>query len=785
LLAIAGSRPGIGAATTGKVRVRNGGLRLIGLVLALLLAPAAIVGAAAADPTDVVVRTGEHADRSRIVFDWTIAVSASVEDGQTGQLIVAFDRPASFDLTKASLKHLTRIAAIEPVDGRAAVRITLRGQHGYKLADVDGKVVLDILDDTATTEAPVKSAPQGQSAVSTKTATVSPPVDAAAVSRPSGATAEGVSRPIAASSATVAPAGRLDTGPSFLALRQPVRAPVVVPPPPPDEPVPDPLFDPQAWRGDGGFAEARAALPKLVGTDPRDSGAVLKLAQFYFAWRHADEALSALDTLERVDPKRAARIDVLALADAARIMARRRPMTAGVFERPNLRDRPEVQLWRGAAAAMAGQFDKALPAFQAGKPALTRYTPDFQAFFSLLAMRASLDQKAIDAAQSYQAVAEAAQPRDEEGAMLEALTGVLLAAQGHADDARWQLRKVIYSPALRAQILARLALIRLDRDAGKLTDDDAIGALEQIYYAWEGDSLQLDAIDQLVPLLIAGKQYDKAFEVIAVAQKEFPNEARTAALGERARGLYRSLMTDDGPTAPDALATVALFDAHRDLLPGGAEGIAIQRRLAKRLAQLDLVAPAARILQDTLKSAPADQQAEIAMDTADLLMDAGDADGALKTLDASKSDAVSAALADRRAQLEAQALADSGQDIAALAALGTAAGAGDDRTRADVYWRNGEWELAAKDYLAAVHLGDADAPVTGADADHDAHLILRATAALLLAGKRADVAALHDKYGPALAKSTVAAVFDKLTKADAGVEVLAQPDVSAEIVKLD
>jgi hypothetical protein len=55
----------------------------------------------------------------------------------------------------------------------------------------------------------------------------------------------------------------------------------------------------------------------------------------------------------------------------------------------------------------------------------------------------------------------------------------------------------------------------------------------------------------------------------------------------------------------------------------------------------------------------------------------------------------------------------------------------------------------------------------------------------LLADKRMEVAAVRQKYGPVLAKSTVAAVFDKITAPTAGIEVLALPEVSAEIVKAD
>jgi hypothetical protein len=743
-----------------RARVRYGSL-LLGFIWALILVPALVW--AAGDAPAVAVRTGEHPDRSRIVFDWSGAVGATVDASQAGQLVVAFDRPAGFDLSKASLKHLSRVAALEAVAGKSAVRITLRGAHGYKLSDVNGKVVLDILDDPGATPALKTQTKPAKTKTSSKNAAASPP--------PQGSAANG------------RPGQAPDAAPPFLAVREPAMeaAQAQVPVPAPSEPVPDPLFDPQTWHGGGTFGEAAAALPKVIGSDPKDAGAMLKLAQFYFAWRRGDEALSALDLLPALDPKLAKRIDVQALAEASRILARRPRAMTGLFDRPYLREKPEVQLWRGAAAATAGRVADAFQAFEAGKPALAGYPPEFQAFFSLLALEASLDRDALSAAESYRAVAEAAQPRDEEAGMLEALTGRLLAAEHRTDEARQHLQRALRSPALRPQILAQLALVRLDRDAGKLADDAAITALEQVYYSWEGDALQLDAIDQLAPLLIATKKYDKAFALIAAAQRQFPNEARTVALAKRAHDLYRQLMTATGPDALDPVATAALFDAHRELLPGGPQGIAIQQALAKRLAQLDLVEPASRILDDALKAAPADQQAAIATDIADLRLAAGDTDGALKALDSSKGATVPAKLVDRRAQLQAQALADSGHDIEALAAVGTAAAPADDHARADLYWRNGEWELAAKDYLAAAGAPGKDGTV----GDRDAHLILRATAALMLAGKTADIAAIHDKYGAALAKSPVAAVFDKLTKAEAGVEVLAQPDVSAEIVKLD
>src|SRR5262249_32880398 len=206
----------------------------------------------------------------------------------------------------------------------------------------------------------------------------------------------------------------------------------------------------------------------------------------------------------------------------------------------------------------------------------------FRAFCAWRAWGRALARGAPPAGESSRPGAEAAEPRAEGAGMREGLPGPLVAAEHRTDEARRHLQIALRSPALRPQILARLALVRLERDAGKLADDAAIAALEQVYYSWEGDALQLDAIDQLAPLLIATKQYDKAFAVIAAAEKQFPKEPRTVALANRAHDLYRQLMTATGPDALDPVATAALFDAHRELLPSGPQGIAIQRALAKR-----------------------------------------------------------------------------------------------------------------------------------------------------------------------------------------------------------
>ena len=227
---------------------------------------------------------------------------------------------------------------------------------------------------------------------------------------------------------------------------------------------------------------------------------------------------------------------------------------------------------------------------------------------------------------------------------------------------------------MKPQIIARLALIGLDRTDGKLTAEAALTALEQLYYSWEGDGLQLDILERLTALLIEQKRYDDAFDAIGAAKQRFPDEPRVARMSTDARALFRSLMLGTASDTLDPIGAVALHDAHPELMPDGADAAAITRGLADRLASLDLIEPATRLYDEAMQDAPAVERAEIGAKLAGLRLAAGDNAGAVKALDATYTDGLPAATQAHRADERAKALARSGDRMAALAALGGDAG---------------------------------------------------------------------------------------------------------------
>jgi hypothetical protein len=91
----------------------------------------------------VVVRTGEHPGYSRIVFDWLETVEYQVRR-EDGHVIVAFDRQATFDLSR--LRPVRWIGSIVPEDPREASLVRLGVDEAARLRHlrVGPKVVVDV-----------------------------------------------------------------------------------------------------------------------------------------------------------------------------------------------------------------------------------------------------------------------------------------------------------------------------------------------------------------------------------------------------------------------------------------------------------------------------------------------------------------------------------------------------------------------------------------------------------------------------------------------------------------
>ena len=97
------------------------------------------------------VRGGEHADYSRIVFDWSSSVGYDVEqDG--GRIRIVFDVPANADFTRAAPANLSRVDTLRQTEEPGGMVVTVAVPSDSRLRHFRSgpKVVLDILEGDGT-----------------------------------------------------------------------------------------------------------------------------------------------------------------------------------------------------------------------------------------------------------------------------------------------------------------------------------------------------------------------------------------------------------------------------------------------------------------------------------------------------------------------------------------------------------------------------------------------------------------------------------------------------------
>ena len=115
------------------------------------------------DSRKVGVRVGEHAEYTRVVFDWTRSVEYDVKR-EGDFVIVSFNAPGAIDLSRLTSGRTPRISGAETqTDSHgSSVRLSVQGDNRLRHFRSGTKVVLDVLDAPRTTA----SREQGTSAES-------------------------------------------------------------------------------------------------------------------------------------------------------------------------------------------------------------------------------------------------------------------------------------------------------------------------------------------------------------------------------------------------------------------------------------------------------------------------------------------------------------------------------------------------------------------------------------------------------------------------------------------
>lgn len=480
----------------------------------------------------------------------------------------------------------------------------------------------------------------------------------------------------------------------------------------------------------------------------------LDLARFLIAWDLGAEAVGVLGQLRSDAQIMAQSPEVIALEGIAHVLMGHGKQALDLLSQPEVDRDPASQLWAGLAAQMDGNPEEAKTRFDRGASALAQFAPQQRASFQLAHANAALDLGDVSLASTL-----AGKARDDAGDMTtkwraQLLLARALAGLGQTGEALASLALLETVPDREVAARATYEKAIIGIDSGKVGIADSIRALDGLRYAWRGDALELDVLRRLGGLYITSGNIRSGLTTMTAAASLRPDLPAARKMRDELYKQFTYLFLEGGADGLDPIQALALFYDFKDLAPIGPEGDRMVRGLADRLVALDLLPQATALLQHQVDNRlDGFSKAQVATDLAALYLMDRRAEPALQAIWNSRVTQLPEALNAQRRIIEAAALGEIGRTDHALELIEFDTSPDASRLRAELYTRAGDWPKAAQNARATL-----PAPKSTFEPE-EAGEVLRAAITTSMAGDKAGLQSLVNRYTAPMGKSAYAEAF--------------------------
>jgi hypothetical protein len=501
---------------------------------------------------------------------------------------------------------------------------------------------------------------------------------------------------------------------------------------------------------------AAAASPRLARLAPR-----VRAAQAMIALGMDREAEGVLAVGLRDDSSPAAQADARALLALAHCLSGdaqdpdSRAADAQAIANPALGQSDEVALWRAMLQSGVPSQAQSAATLSATWRLLLGYPEPLRHRLAPMVAQALLAGGQPAAAQT---LADHLPDK-----ALDGTRAALLQKAGHVAEALALLdRMATGRDRLLAANAAREATeMRLAQHS--ITPAQAAEALDRQLYDWRDDETEITQRLRIAGLRAEAGAWRHALTGLRGTAAEYPaaqDRVHTAQLA-----VITGLLHGGKAQRLPAMDLVALVAENADLLGSQEASVTLAPVLADKLVALDLPNRAAPILAKLMQATDAaEPRAALGARVASLRLDLGDTQAALKALDTSAAPDLPASLQTTRAVLRARALADSGQDGAALAVLSALAGAASQdalEMQTHLLEKRNDWHGAITALQSLVRVS---MPPGGVLTDVQQDLVLHLASDAARAGDMAVLQQLQDGDAKRLTTGGRAALFQALSQ---------------------
>jgi len=513
---------------------------------------------------------------------------------------------------------------------------------------------------------------------------------------------------------------------------------------------------------DSFVADRRKLLQRMTMLRPNDRNLQrLEIARHYLANGFAPEALGELRLLAAADPAMAETPAFRAARGAANFLARHDAEAIADLSLPALKDDPRVQLFLAAATARS-QPDPA-------RQALTlRLAPEeIKGWPRTLRMElGEVAARTVAGAGDGRGANRIIDAMMGPGLLrrdigrLSYLGGLASVAGKQYEQAITRFRDAEASDSRPDRAYATRDRVELMLKLGKITPLEAIGELEKMRFAWRGEDFEFQLMKRISQLQVEAKHYGEGLRSMHLLAANYPDHPDIPKVMDMMSEAFARLFLDGEADKLPPVTAIGLYDEFQELTPSGAKGDEMIRRLADRLASVDLLERASDLLRHQVEFRLSGlDKVRVGTRLAFLNLSDRKPGLAIEALDLSEAPDIPTDLAAQRRYLRVQSLDDLGRSAEALALIVNDQSEEARRLRGEINWRLKKWPEAVAAMESTIEKPFGNRPLD----PKMARRVLDTATAMTLGHDERGLERLRRTYGALMAKTDLHEAFDLLT----------------------
>jgi hypothetical protein len=488
----------------------------------------------------------------------------------------------------------------------------------------------------------------------------------------------------------------------------------------------------------------------------------IKLAQYYVHNGLGSEALYIINQMKKLNIPEIKNDHFYALSGIANFLARRYDEAIDDFSQKNIPNTEDGVFWRTISKS-AKEFTEENNAIILAHISLMKdYPQPIKDQISIVAAKNAIETGDDLSSQNFIDILNSSPERirnlDPE---ITYLNSQKLEMQGYMRNAMKQYKKLINSDSAMFSAYARLRYTVIGEILKFINLKDAIAELEKLRFAWGEKSFKINVLKQLAKLYLKNNDYYNALRILNDAGFFVDEKQKTSIARQMVKIFEDIFISNHADTALSPVKALALFQDFKWLAPLSSKHHLIVQKLADRLVAIDLLSRAQELLLTLLykNDLSEEDQAKVGARIAIIYLFEGNAEEALKAIEATAYPNIPEALKNQRNIIASKALSTMGQTNEALDLIKNDTSSRAILRKFEIYQNAQDWDNASNTIKQLI-----EEPVEGTPlSSQQINYILDWATTLKQAGKETVLIRLKNKFDSFFKNTPYYSTFNILT----------------------